>query len=576
MTWWNRPRFKDCDGIICDGSIRSGKTVSMTDGFILWSMSSFSGQNFAICGKTIESLRRNVITLMPQWLEGIFSIVERRSENKLIITSGTTQNTYYLFGGKDESSYTLVQGITLAGVLFDEVALMPRSFVEQAMARCSVAGSKFWFNCNPESPGHWFYTEWIKKAQERNILYLHFTMDDNLSLAPEIKARYEGMYTGVFYRRYILGLWVKAEGLVYPMFSRDVHIVKNIPERSPRHRYYVSVDYGTVNPFAAGLYDFSPTEQKAVMVKELYYKGGSNNRVDNEAYYKMLCDLILEDTYQRTAGTVHNFTRTTAQASQQRLITALDTAHMRVMSGATSYTQAVQETVASIVGEQTKVAYPTGHIDTIETAVLRAVRTGVAQASGNMAIQGMEDRNWDVVLVSAHIGARYGDGGENPSNHFWWQGKFYSRTGKTPDLPLFVESTGYGTGEGLCGWNCGHSFGPGDLRHNPYTQFDAEENKKAYDLSQKQRAMERRIRHTKEKLIGLRKAVDGAEDATVKAALEDKYTKAAKLLERQNLAYNAFCQENNRKRLADRIQVAKWTRDDARKSIAAVRSAKSK
>jgi hypothetical protein len=138
LTWWNKPQFMDCDGIICDGSIRSGKTVSMTDGFILWSMSRFNGQNFAICGKTIESLRRNVITLMPQWLEGIFSITERRSENKLIITSGGVTNSYYMFGGKDESSYTLVQGITLAGVLFDEVALMPRSFVEQAMARCSV------------------------------------------------------------------------------------------------------------------------------------------------------------------------------------------------------------------------------------------------------------------------------------------------------------------------------------------------------------------------------------------------------------------------------------------------------
>ena len=88
LTWWNKPQFMDCDGIICDGSIRSGKTVSMTDGFILWSMSRFNGQSFAICGKTIESLRRNVITLMPQWLEGIFSITERRSENKLIITSG--------------------------------------------------------------------------------------------------------------------------------------------------------------------------------------------------------------------------------------------------------------------------------------------------------------------------------------------------------------------------------------------------------------------------------------------------------------------------------------------------------
>lgn len=264
----------------------------MADGFVLWSMSRFNGQNFAICGKTIESLRRNVITLMPGWLEGLFSITERRSENKLIITSGSVTNSYYLFGGKDESSYTLVQGITLAGVLFDEVALMPRSFVEQALARCSVSGSKFWFNCNPENPGHWFYTEWIRKAQERNVLYLHFTMNDNLSLAPEIKARYEAMYSGVFYRRYILGLWVKAEGLVYPMFNREAHIVNTIPARSPRHRYYVSVDYGTVNPFAAGLYDYSPSEQKATMIKELYYRGGSANRVDNEAYYGMLCELI--------------------------------------------------------------------------------------------------------------------------------------------------------------------------------------------------------------------------------------------------------------------------------------------
>lgn len=284
---------------------------------------------------------------------------------------------------------------------------------------------------------------------------------------------------------------------------------------------------------------------------------------------------LLEDTYQRTAGTVHNFTRTTAKASQQRLIKALDTAHMKVSSGATSYTQAVQEAVLSIVDEQTKVVYPTGHTDTIETAVLRAVRTGVAQASGNMAIQGMEERDWDVVLVSAHIGARYGDGGENPGNHFWWQGKHYSRTGKTPGIPLFSE-TGYGTGEGLCGWNCRHSFGPGDLRHNPYAQFDAEENKKAYDLSQRQRSMESRIRRTKLKMVGIRQAIDSTEDAAAKATLEGEYVKAAKLLERQNLAYNSFCQDNNLKRLSDRIQIAQWTRADAAKSIAAARAAAQK
>lgn len=282
---------------------------------------------------------------------------------------------------------------------------------------------------------------------------------------------------------------------------------------------------------------------------------------------------LLEDTYQRTAGTVHNFTRTTAQASQQRLITVLDEAHFKVASGAASYTQAVQEALDSIVTEQTKVRYPTGHVDTIETAVLRAVRTGVAQASGNMAVKGMEERDWDVVLVSAHLGARYGDGGNNPGNHAWWQGKFYSRTGKTPGLPNFLESTGYGTGEGLCGWNCRHSFGPGDLRHNPFKDFDAAENKKAYDLSQHQRAQERKIRRTKEKLVGLRQAIEGAEDPAAKATLEGEYQKAAKLLEKQNIVYNNFCDKYGLKRLADRIQIAQWTRDDAKKSIAAARAA---
>lgn len=292
LTWWNRPKYRDKDGIICDGSIRSGKTVSMADGFVLWSMATFDRQTFALCGKTIESLRRNVVTLMPQWLEGIFTITERRSENKLTISLGEKSNTYYLFGGKDESSYALIQGITLAGVLFDEVALMPRSFVEQAMARCSVDGSKFWFNCNPENPGHWFYTDWVKKAEERNVIHLHFTMQDNPGLSEKTKARYEKMYAGIFYRRYILGEWVKAEGLVYPMFNREIHVIDQIPPRSARHRYYVSVDYGTVNPFAAGLYDYNPTERKATMLQELYFKGGSNNRVDNEAYYTMLCNLI--------------------------------------------------------------------------------------------------------------------------------------------------------------------------------------------------------------------------------------------------------------------------------------------
>lgn len=282
MKWWKLKNFQDRDGIICDGSIRSGKTVSMAIGFILWSMRSFNNQNFAICGRTIEALRRNVIVHIPTWLEGKFDIIERRSENKLVVRVDDHINTYYLFGGRDESSYTLIQGITLAGVLFDEVALMPRSFVEQAMARCSVSGSKFWFNCNPESPGHWFYKEWIRKAQERNMLYLHFTMDDNLSLDEKIKARYEGMYSGVFYDRYIRGFWTVAEGLIYTMFNKDYHVVPSIPRNY--EEYLISCDYGTLNPTSAGLWGLC--EGKWYRVREYYYDGRKERyqRTDEEHY----------------------------------------------------------------------------------------------------------------------------------------------------------------------------------------------------------------------------------------------------------------------------------------------------
>ena len=282
---------------------------------------------------------------------------------------------------------------------------------------------------------------------------------------------------------------------------------------------------------------------------------------------------LLTDTYQRTNGEIHNFTRTTAKASQQQLINVLDTAHFKVMSGAQSYTQAVKDAVNDIISNQAKVHYPTGHVDTIETAVLRAVRTGVGQASGNMAMQGMIERDWDLIRTSAHIGARYGDGGENPSNHFWWQGKLFSRTGKTPGYLLFEEATGYGTGEGLCGWNCRHSFGPGDPDHNPYADFDAEENKKVYDLSQQQRKAEARIRQQKIKVLGLREAVDAAEDTAVKATLQDEYNKAALKLQRYNQAYNSFCEDNNLHKLNDRITVAKWTRSEAAKATAAARKA---
>ena len=284
MTWWNRPELKDFDGILCDGAVRSGKTLSMVVGFFLWSMGSFSGSTFAICGKTVGSLRRNIIGNLEDWLGEMFSIREHRSENKLVVSdTAGRENTYYLFGGRDESSCKLIQGITLAGVLLDEAALMPKSFVEQACARCSEPGSKLWFNCNPEGPEHWLYKEWILKSKEKNMLRLHFTMDDNPALPVSIRHRYENLYSGVFYRRFILGQWCMAEGLIYE-FDPNLHVSE---PKDTRGRYYISVDYGTRNPFSAGLWQVSGG--KAYRIREFYHSGRDTGRMLTDEDY---CDAL--------------------------------------------------------------------------------------------------------------------------------------------------------------------------------------------------------------------------------------------------------------------------------------------
>ena len=294
LSWWHPDSpFHNMDGVIADGSIRSGKTLSMSLSFVMWAMSSYDECQFGICGKSIGAIRRNVIRDLKRILPTRgYHVEDRRGDNMLIIRRGDVTNYFLMFGGKDESSQDNVQGVTLAGVLLDEVALMPESFVNQATGRCSVEGAKLWFNCNPESRRHWFKLKWINQYKDKRLLYIHFTMDDNLSLSERTKERYRNMYSGVFYRRYILGLWCIAEGLVYPMFDLDRHRVHGDFPINLKHRYYVSIDYGTVNPFAAGLYDYDPAHQRATMIRELYYDGGSEKRVDNEAYYKMLVKLI--------------------------------------------------------------------------------------------------------------------------------------------------------------------------------------------------------------------------------------------------------------------------------------------
>lgn len=276
--------FTKYDALICDGAIRSGKTVFMMLAFIDDAMRRYNGQRFGICGKTVDSTVKNIIApyLSLTYAKNKYRLQWKRTDKVLIVSNGERENVFEVFGGKDESSFMLIQGRTLAGVLLDEVALQPRSFVEQALARCSVTGSKLWFNCNPDSPQHWFYTEWIQQAKSRNALHLHFSLEDNPALDESIIQRYKSLYTGVFYQRYILGEWVLAEGLVY-QFGEE-----NITDEQPKGaEYYISVDYGTLNPFSAGLW--SVNGSKAVRIQEYYYDGrGQKKQLTDEDY----CDEI--------------------------------------------------------------------------------------------------------------------------------------------------------------------------------------------------------------------------------------------------------------------------------------------
>lgn len=291
LTWWcNTSPYKDYDAVICDGAVRSGKTFCMSLSFILWAFSNFDDSSFALCGKTIKSLRRNLVTpLLTPLKELNFKVEEKYSDNLLTLSYKGRVNRFYLFSGKDEGSASLIQGMTLSGILLDEVALMPRSFVEQALARCSVSGSTFWFNCNPEYPSHWFYNEWIKKKDEKNALYIHFTMKDNPSLTQKTIKRYEKMYSGAFYRRFVKGEWVAVNGAVYP-FMENHNNFPDVPN-GEFCDFAVSCDYGTVNPASFGLW--GKQNDTWYRIDEYYFdsKKEGYQRTDEE-HYKALCALI--------------------------------------------------------------------------------------------------------------------------------------------------------------------------------------------------------------------------------------------------------------------------------------------
>lgn len=259
---------------------------------------------------------------------------------------------------------------------------------------------------------------------------------------------------------------------------------------------------------------------------------------------------LMQRNYEATLGEWSNFTRTTADATEQTFIDTMDQIYSRVTSGGTGYIDAYVDGIDSLAKQGLYVHYPSGHRDTIETATLRCVRTGVSQASAQIQMARMDEMDCDLVLVSSHMGAR-------PS-HQVWQGKIYSRSGTSKKYPDFVSSTGYGTGEGLCGWNCRHNFSPYyEGQGNPFERYDDKENRELYEKTQEQRAMERAIRKSKREKETLADAVDNAQDEETRKQLAERLSRSRKRLAQQNAAYKDFCTENDLMPLPERLRIAK-------------------
>lgn len=271
MYWYmDGSPYQNCDTVIADGAVRSGKTIAMICGFFRWSLAAFQGETFILAGKTIGALKKNVIGPALQILRGWgLSYVYISSGDEARIEVG--ENVYYLYDAHNERSQDRLQGLTAAGALADEVALFPRSFIEQMTARCSVDGARIWLNCNPESPAHYVKTELIDKAAEKNICHLHFLMSDNLTLSQKTRERYERMFSGVFYQRFIRGEWAMTDGLVYPQFANDpgAYLLDTTP---PIHYASIGVDFGgTGSAHAFVLTGFTAGFEQVVVLDEYYH-----------------------------------------------------------------------------------------------------------------------------------------------------------------------------------------------------------------------------------------------------------------------------------------------------------------
>lgn len=322
MHWWRSGlRSAENDFIIADGAIRSGKTIACIIGFLTWSQEMFSGESFILAGKTMGALKKNVIRPMLQILEAWgWPYTYIRSGTDARVEIGT--NVYYLYGANTEAAQDALQGLTAAGAYLDEAALFPQSFVDQAIGRCSVSGAKIWMNCNPEGPHHYIREEFLLKVKEKRVYHLHFMMTDNLSLSPKVIERYKRAWVhgSVFYKRFILGLWVAADGLIYQQFADHVQDYLVGPDwlKDNQITYAViGVDFGgTKSAHSFTLTGFTKGYKQVIVLDEYYCKKRLNP--------KQLQDDFID--FVKRARTKYKVYEAYCDSAEQTLIAGLESA----------------------------------------------------------------------------------------------------------------------------------------------------------------------------------------------------------------------------------------------------------
>ena len=263
---------------LLEGSVSSGKTWISLVLWAFWVKTMPADGLYMMCAKSLTTLKRNCLLLLQDQVgESNFRFSLPAKEGYLF------GRRVLLEGANDARSESKIRGLTLQGAYCDELTQFPEDFFAMLLSRLRMPGAKLFATTNPDRPNHWLKVNYIDRADELDFLDVQFTIDDNTELDPEYVENIKREYTGVFYQRFILGLWVVAEGLVYPMFDPAKHVT----EKRTSGEYYIAVDYGTVNPCAMELICLHNGE--AHVCDEYYYNSREkNNRRTDEEHYKGL------------------------------------------------------------------------------------------------------------------------------------------------------------------------------------------------------------------------------------------------------------------------------------------------